>query len=300
MTALAMEAAPRERIGLASGVQNAARQAGGALGVALLGTFLTAGGGLSLHLPLAVVCAAYLLALGLTLVGRGGAPGCARRRADRRGQLATAALRTAHPWADHRWSSLTARIYPARRHRRGPGSPASPRQRGDGDPGWLDLVAIEGRDELGVDEARVDADDLGALPLQLDPRGVGVGPGGGLRRRVGGEDRGGEPGQHREHVDHGAAAVGGEGRGEGLGGRDQREVVDLELGAGVVEARRERRRRESGARVVDEQVDVGQLGGDRVHPSCAVHRDATALVVISFGRPRRPSRAALLSPSTRS
>ncbi len=70
MTALAMEAAPRERIGLASGVQNAARQAGGALGVALLGTFLTSGGGLSMHLPLAIACAAYVGALGLTLLGR--------------------------------------------------------------------------------------------------------------------------------------------------------------------------------------------------------------------------------------
>jgi MFS transporter, DHA2 family, methylenomycin A resistance protein len=73
MTALAMEAAPRERIGLASGVQNAARQAGGALGVALLGTLLTAGGPISLHLPLAVAFASYALALGLTLAGRAAA-----------------------------------------------------------------------------------------------------------------------------------------------------------------------------------------------------------------------------------
>jgi len=70
MTALAMEGAPRERIGLASGVQNAARQAGGALGVALLGTLLVAGSGLALHLPMAVVSAAYLVSMGLALAGR--------------------------------------------------------------------------------------------------------------------------------------------------------------------------------------------------------------------------------------
>jgi MFS transporter, DHA2 family, methylenomycin A resistance protein len=70
MTALAMEGAPVERIGLASGIQNAARQAGGALGVALLGTLLTATGPLALHIPLAVVAAFYLLAVGLALYGR--------------------------------------------------------------------------------------------------------------------------------------------------------------------------------------------------------------------------------------
>jgi MFS transporter, DHA2 family, methylenomycin A resistance protein len=70
MTALAMAEAPPGRIGLASGVQNAARQAGGALGVALLGTLLTATGPLSMHLPLAVVTAFYATAIGLTLYGR--------------------------------------------------------------------------------------------------------------------------------------------------------------------------------------------------------------------------------------
>jgi DHA2 family methylenomycin A resistance protein-like MFS transporter len=70
MTALAMAEAPPDRIGLASGVQNAARQAGGALGVALLGTLLTATGALSLHLPLAVVAALYAASIGLTLYGR--------------------------------------------------------------------------------------------------------------------------------------------------------------------------------------------------------------------------------------
>jgi DHA2 family methylenomycin A resistance protein-like MFS transporter len=70
MTALAMEGAPVERIGLAAGVQNAARQAGGALGVALLGTLLATGSGLSLHLPLALVAALYLVSVGLTVAGR--------------------------------------------------------------------------------------------------------------------------------------------------------------------------------------------------------------------------------------
>jgi DHA2 family methylenomycin A resistance protein-like MFS transporter len=69
MTALAMEGAPVERIGLASGIQNAARQAGGALGVALLGTLLSATGSLALHLPLSVVAAFYLLGAGLALYG---------------------------------------------------------------------------------------------------------------------------------------------------------------------------------------------------------------------------------------
>jgi DHA2 family methylenomycin A resistance protein-like MFS transporter len=70
MTALAMEGTPVERIGLAAGVQNAARQAGGALGVALLGTLLGATGTLELHLPLAVVSAGYLLSFAMTLAAR--------------------------------------------------------------------------------------------------------------------------------------------------------------------------------------------------------------------------------------
>ena len=68
MTALAMEGAPVERIGLASGIQNASRQAGGALGVAILGALFassqTAGQGMTLRLPLTVAAVGYLLAIG--------------------------------------------------------------------------------------------------------------------------------------------------------------------------------------------------------------------------------------------
>ncbi|HWH19218.1 MAG TPA: MFS transporter, partial [Solirubrobacterales bacterium] len=72
MTALAMEGTPVERIGLAAGVQNAARQAGGALGVALLGTLLAAGDGLSLHLPIGLIAVLEVVAVGITLAGRRG------------------------------------------------------------------------------------------------------------------------------------------------------------------------------------------------------------------------------------
>ncbi|HVW47788.1 MAG TPA: MFS transporter [Solirubrobacterales bacterium] len=80
MTALAMEGVPVERIGLAAGVQNAARQAGGALGVALLGTLLAAGNGLSLHLPIGLIAALELVAVAITVAGRRGdrAPDCHR------------------------------------------------------------------------------------------------------------------------------------------------------------------------------------------------------------------------------
>jgi DHA2 family methylenomycin A resistance protein-like MFS transporter len=81
MTALAMEGAPVERIGLASGIQNAARQAGGALGVALLGTLLSTTGALALHIPLSVVAAFYLLAVGLALFGWRGARAGVRAQA---------------------------------------------------------------------------------------------------------------------------------------------------------------------------------------------------------------------------
>ena len=59
---------------MASGILNTARQAGGALGVALLGALLassaTAGQGKTLRLPLAVAAVGYLLAIGLALAIR--------------------------------------------------------------------------------------------------------------------------------------------------------------------------------------------------------------------------------------
>jgi DHA2 family methylenomycin A resistance protein-like MFS transporter len=56
-TVTVVESAPAERAGLASGVLNAARQAGGAVGVALLGSL----GGL--HAAAVAAGAAFLLAL---------------------------------------------------------------------------------------------------------------------------------------------------------------------------------------------------------------------------------------------
>jgi MFS transporter, DHA2 family, methylenomycin A resistance protein len=62
MTAVVVGAAGPEHAGVASGVLNAARQSGGALGVALLGSLFT---GSNLHVPLAAAAAGYLLALTL-------------------------------------------------------------------------------------------------------------------------------------------------------------------------------------------------------------------------------------------
>jgi MFS transporter, DHA2 family, methylenomycin A resistance protein len=79
MTAVVVGSAGAEHAGVASGILNTARQAGGALGVALLGALLassrTAGGGMTLHLPLTVAAVGYLLAIVLTLAIRRGAGG---------------------------------------------------------------------------------------------------------------------------------------------------------------------------------------------------------------------------------
>jgi DHA2 family methylenomycin A resistance protein-like MFS transporter len=58
-------AAGREHAGVASGVLNAARQSGGALGVAVLGSLLGRGHALSLHVPLLVATVGYLVAIAL-------------------------------------------------------------------------------------------------------------------------------------------------------------------------------------------------------------------------------------------
>jgi MFS transporter, DHA2 family, methylenomycin A resistance protein len=79
MTAVVVGSVGAERAGLASGILNAARQSGGALGVALLGALLAGsvhpGRGMALHLPLAVAAIGYLAAIGLTLVIRAGRVG---------------------------------------------------------------------------------------------------------------------------------------------------------------------------------------------------------------------------------
>jgi DHA2 family methylenomycin A resistance protein-like MFS transporter len=84
MTAAVVGAAGPQHAGVASGVLNAARQAGGALGVALLGSLLggagtggTGGGhgaALSLRVPLLVATAGYLIATALAWVTIRGRP----------------------------------------------------------------------------------------------------------------------------------------------------------------------------------------------------------------------------------
>lgn len=73
MTAVVVGAAGPGYAGVASGVLNAARQSGGALGVALLGALLGAAGSSpgrapSLHVPLVVAAAGYLVTLALTWI----------------------------------------------------------------------------------------------------------------------------------------------------------------------------------------------------------------------------------------
>jgi MFS transporter, DHA2 family, methylenomycin A resistance protein len=65
MTAVVAGAAGPEHAGVASGILNAARQSGGALGVAVLGSLLGSGRTPSLHVPLAVATVGLLIALAL-------------------------------------------------------------------------------------------------------------------------------------------------------------------------------------------------------------------------------------------
>lgn len=72
MTAIVMSGVPHERVGVASGVQNAARQAGGAFGVAVLGSLLASGAGLSLRPAMIAIAIAYLLGVALAVLGSRG------------------------------------------------------------------------------------------------------------------------------------------------------------------------------------------------------------------------------------
>jgi DHA2 family methylenomycin A resistance protein-like MFS transporter len=63
MTGLAIASAPGLGLGRSAGVFNTSRQAGGALGVAVLGSVLTAGGSLSLGPAFLLVACAYGLAV---------------------------------------------------------------------------------------------------------------------------------------------------------------------------------------------------------------------------------------------
>jgi MFS transporter, DHA2 family, methylenomycin A resistance protein len=69
MTGLAMTSAAKLGLGLSAGVFNTSRQAGGALGVAVLGSALTAGSAVSLRPAFVLTACAYGLAVALAAVG---------------------------------------------------------------------------------------------------------------------------------------------------------------------------------------------------------------------------------------
>jgi DHA2 family methylenomycin A resistance protein-like MFS transporter len=70
-TASVIEAAPADRGGIASGVVDAARQAGGVLGVALLGTLVHARAAFipGMHAGLVIAAGAFLVAAAITFFG---------------------------------------------------------------------------------------------------------------------------------------------------------------------------------------------------------------------------------------
>jgi DHA2 family methylenomycin A resistance protein-like MFS transporter len=83
-TAAVIDAAPANRAGIASGVLNAARQAGGAIGVALLGTLLAHGSFISgLHAAMAVSAGSFLTAAGVTALAVRGERGGVRHHGRR-------------------------------------------------------------------------------------------------------------------------------------------------------------------------------------------------------------------------
>jgi MFS transporter, DHA2 family, methylenomycin A resistance protein len=71
MTGLAMRRAAKFGLGLSAGVFNTSRQAGGALGVAVLGALLTAGSSVSLRPAFVLTACAYGAAVALAAVARG-------------------------------------------------------------------------------------------------------------------------------------------------------------------------------------------------------------------------------------
>ncbi|MFF3572411.1 MFS transporter [Nocardia jiangxiensis] len=70
MTAAALFGVPADRVGLASGVLNTARQTGGAFGVAVLGALLNVTGMVSLHVAFGAVLVTYLFGVSLSIIGR--------------------------------------------------------------------------------------------------------------------------------------------------------------------------------------------------------------------------------------
>jgi MFS transporter, DHA2 family, methylenomycin A resistance protein len=74
-TAATIESAPADRAGIASGVLNAGRQAGGAIGVALLGTLLAGSSFVpGLHVAMGVSAGAFLVGAVVTALAVGAAP----------------------------------------------------------------------------------------------------------------------------------------------------------------------------------------------------------------------------------